>query len=87
MKKQTKSSKTQPHSTSSTSAPFAKWLRSIPQRSDGKVTIQLPISLSPSQWAMLAVDAARRGVTLDQSLQSSVNTFVDIVQDDLGKAA
>ena len=66
---------------------FSKWLRSIPQGSDGKVTIQPPISLTQSQWAMLAVDAARQNITLNELLQSSVSTFVGMVQDDLAKAA
>ena len=90
MKRKTKSVKTQPRSTlnvPSTSAVFSKWLRSIPQGSDGKVTIQPPISLTQSQWAMLAVDAARQNITLNELLQSSVNTFVGMVQDDLAKAA
>lgn len=84
MKKQTKSDKIH---TQSTPAAFAKWLRSIPKGPDGTVTIQPAISLTPSQWAMLAVDAARRGISLDDLLQGSVNTFVDMVQDDLAKAA
>jgi hypothetical protein len=86
MKKQTKSTQSTPQSTL-TASTFAKWLRSIPPSSDGKVTIQPPISLSQSQWAMLAVDAARQKVTLDELLQSSINTFVAMVQDDLDKAA
>ena len=90
MKRKTKSVKTQPRSTlnvASTSAVFSKWLRSIPQGSDGKVMIQPPISLTQSQWAMLAVDAARQNITLNELLQSSVSTFVGMVQDDLAKAA
>ena len=89
MKRKTKPVKTQPRSPLdvSTSAVFSKWLRSIPQGSDGKVTIQPPISLTQSQWAMLAVDAARQNITLNELLQSSVSTFVGMVQDDLAKAA
>lgn len=86
MKKQ-KSQKSQPQSTL-TAAAFSKWLRSIPQSSpDGKVTIQPPITLTQAQWAMLAVDAARQKVTLDELVQSSINTFVAMVQEDLEKAA
>ncbi len=86
MKKQTKSVKTQSRSSSTAAVPFGKWLLSIP-RSDGKVTLQPPIELTPSQWAILTVDAARRGISLDESLQRSINTFVDIIQEDLPKAA
>jgi hypothetical protein len=89
MKRKTKSVKTQRRSTDATgtSAVFSKWLRSIPQGSDGAVTIQPPISLTQSQWAMLAVDAARQNITLNELLQSSINTFVGMVQEDLPKAA
>lgn len=66
---------------------FGKWLRSIPQSSDRTVTLQPPISLTQSQWAMLAVDAGRQGITLDELLQGSIDTFVGMVQDDLAKAA
>ena len=86
MKKQTKSVKSQKRSNSD-SAQFSKWLRSIPQGSDGSVTNQPPISLTQSQWAMLAVDAARQNITLNELLQSSINTFVGMVQEDLPKAA
>jgi hypothetical protein len=86
MKKQTKSVKSQPRPTSTNATTFGKWLRSIP-RSDGKVTLQPPLRLTPSQWAILTVDAARRGISLDESLQRSVNTFVDMIQEDLPKAA
>lgn len=85
MKSQTKSkSSSQAKLTSNT---FGKWLRSIPQGSDRKVVLQPPVSLTQSQWAMLAVDAGRRGISLDALLQGSINTFVDMVQDDLTKAA
>ena len=87
MKKQTKFVKTQPRPTSTSSTSFGKWLRSIPTSSDGTVTLQPPVRLTPSQWAILTVDAARRGITLDESLQRSINTFVDMVQEDLPKAA
>jgi hypothetical protein len=86
MKKQTKSAKSQSRPSSSGATTFGKWLRSIP-RSDGKVTLQPPIQLTPSQWAILSVDAARRGISLDESLQRSINTFVDVIQEDLPKAA
>jgi hypothetical protein len=87
MKKQTKSVKNQPRPTSTGATTFGKWLRSIPTRSDGKVTLQPPVRLTPSQWAILTVDAARRGISLDESLQRSINTFVDMIQEDLPKAA
>jgi hypothetical protein len=45
------------------------------------------VSLTQAEWAMLAVDAGRQGITLDQLLQRSINTFVDMVHDDLTKAA
>ena len=86
MKKQNKSVKTQ-RSTAAASAGFAQWLRSIPKGSDGKVTIQPPIKLTQSQWAILAVDAARQHMTLNELLQGSINTFVGMVHEDLGKAA
>ena len=70
-----------------TSTTFGQWLRAIPQNSESRVTLQSPIRLSKSQWAMLAVDAARRGITLDELLQGSIDTFVGMVEDDLGKAA
>ena len=85
MKKQ-KSQKSKPQSTL-TAAAFSQWLRSIPQSADGRVTIQPPITLTQTQWAMLAVDAARQKVTLDELVQSSINTFVAMVQEDLEKAA
>lgn len=87
MKKQSKSTKIRPQSTPTTAAAFAKWLRSIPQGPDEQVTIQPPISLTQSQWAMLAIDAARQKVTLNELLQGSVNTFAGMVQEDLIKAA
>ena len=89
MKKPNKSVKTQRSTAAagSTSAGFAQWLRSIPQGSDGKVTIQPPISLTQSHWALLAVDAARQNMTLNDLLQGSINTFVGMVQEDLSKAA
>jgi hypothetical protein len=82
MKKQTKTSKTQPQP----SPAFARWLRSIPT-GDGKVVIQPPISLTQTQWAMLAVDAARQKVSLNELIQGSVNNFVGMVQEDLTRAA
>jgi hypothetical protein len=81
-----KSTKSQSQ-TKPTSKAFGKWLRAIPQSSDRSVTLQPPLSLSQSQWAMLAVDAGRRGISLDQLLQGSLNTFVDMVQDDLVQRA
>jgi len=51
------------------------------------VKIQQPISLSQAQWAVLAVDAARQNLTLNELLQGSVNTFVGMVQEDQSKAA
>ena len=88
MNKASKSSKAEVAPTpTATAEKFAKWLRAIPQGSDGKVTIQPPISLTPAQWAVLAVDAARQEVTLDDLIQGSVNSFVGLIQEDLGKAA
>jgi hypothetical protein len=84
MKTQAKS--TTSHSSKPVSTAFGKWLRSIPQNCDRKVTLQPPVSLTKSQWAMLAVDATRQGITLDQLLQGSINTFVGMVQEDLEKA-
>jgi hypothetical protein len=66
---------------------FGKWLRSIPQSSNRTVTLQPPISLTQTEWAMLAVEAARQGITLDHLLQNSIDTFVGMVQDDFVKAA
>jgi len=86
MKAKAKSTKSQTTS-KPTSAAFGQWLRAIPQNSDQGVTLQPPIKLSKSQWAMLAVDANRQGVTLDELLQSSIDTFVGMVQEDLVKAA
>ena len=86
MKAKAKATKT-PTQSNVTSVVFGKWLRAIPQKSDRRVTLQPPISLSQSQWAMLAVDAARQGITLDELLQGSINTFVSMVQDDLPKVA
>jgi hypothetical protein len=87
MKKQTKSTKIRPQTTPATAASFAKWLRSIPQGPDEQVTIQPPIRLTQSQWAMLAIDASRQKITLNELLQGSVNTFAGMVQEDLIKAA
>jgi hypothetical protein len=70
-----------------TSGGFGKWLRSIPQNSGQTVTLQPPVRLSQTQWAMLAVEASRQGVTLDELVQSSIDTFVGMVEDDLAKAA
>ena len=86
MKSKAKSTKSRTQS-KPTSTGFGKWLRAIPTSYDQRVTLQPPVSLTQSQWAMLAVDAARQGVTLDQLLQGSINTFVGMVQDDLEKAA
>ena len=86
MKSQTKSSKSSSQAKLSSNT-FGKWLRSIPQGPDRKVVIQPPVSLTQAEWAMLAVDAGRQGITLDQLLQRSINTFVDMVHDDLTKAA
>jgi len=86
MKRQAKSTKSQPQP-KPTAAAFGKWLRSIPQHSDLKVTLQPPVSLTQTQWTMLAVEAARRGVTLDRLLQGSINTFAQMVEDDLARAA
>ena len=86
MKAQNKSSKTQAPS-KLISGVFGKWLRSIPQSSNRTVTLQPPVSLTQSQWAMLAVEAARQGISLDDLLQNSINTFVGMVQDDLARAA
>ena len=66
---------------------FGKWLRSIPQSSNRTVTLQPPISLTQTEWAMLAVEAARQGIGLDDLLQNSIDTFVGMVQEDLAKAA
>jgi hypothetical protein len=70
-----------------TSTTFGHWLRAIPQSSEPRVTLQPPIKLSKTQWTMLAVDATRQGITLDELLQNSIDTFVGMVQEDLGKAA
>ena len=86
MKAQSKSAKTQAPS-KLISGVFGKWLRSIPQSSNRTVTLQPPVSLTQSQWAMLAVEAARQGISLDDLLQNSINTFVGMVQDDLARAA
>lgn len=86
MKAQNKTAKTQAPS-KLISGVFGKWLRSIPQSSNRTVTLQPPISLTQSQWAMLAVEAARQGISLDDLLQNSINTFVGMVQDDLTRAA
>jgi len=86
MKAQSKSPKSQSQS-KLVSGVFGKWLRSIPQNSDRTVTLQPPVSLTPTQWAMLAVEAARQGITLDNLLQNSIDTFVAMVQEDLAKAA
>ena len=84
MKSRAKSTKTQSQP-KLTSSSFGKWLRTIPQNSDQRVTLQPPISLTQSEWAMLAVDASRQGISLDELLQGSINTFVGMVQDDLAK--
>ena len=86
MKAQNTSAKTQAPS-KLISGVFGKWLRSIPQSSNRTVTLQPPVSLTQSQWAMLAVEAARQGISLDDLLQNSINTFVGMVQDDLARAA
>jgi hypothetical protein len=70
-----------------TSGGFGKWLRSIPQNSGQTVTLQPPVRLSQTQWAMLAVEASRQGITLDELVQSSIDTFVGMVEEDLAKAA
>jgi hypothetical protein len=85
MKAQAKSkSQSQPKVTSGV---FGKWLRSIPKSSDRSVTLQPPVSLTQTQWALLAVEASRQGLGLDDLLQNSIDTFVGMVEEDLGKAA
>ena len=86
MKAHAKSTKSQPQS-KVTSTAFGQWLRAIPQNSEGRVTLNPPVSLTKAEWAMLAVDANRQGITLDELLQRSIDTFVGMVQDDLAKAA
>jgi len=86
MKSQAKSSKSQSPS-KLISGVFGKWLRSIPQSSNPTVTLHPPVSMTQTQWAMLAVEAARQGITLDDLLQNSINTFVGMVEDDVAKAA
>ena len=86
MKAQSKSTKSQAQP-KVISGVFGKWLRSIPQSSNLTVTLQPPVSLTQTQWAMLAVEAARQGITLDDLLQNSIDTFVGMVQDDIAKAA
>ena len=70
-----------------TTGGFGKWLRSIPQNSGQVVTLAPPVRLTQTQWALLAVEASRQGITLDELLQSSIDTFVGMVHDDLAKAA
>ena len=84
MKAQSKSTKSQPKVISGV---FGKWLRSIPQSSNRTVTLQPPVTLTQTDWTMLAVEAARQGISLDELLQNSINTFVAMVQDDVAKAA
>ena len=86
MKTQDKSTKSQSQSKVISTA-FGQWLRSIPQNSERRVTLHPPISLTRAEWAMLAVEAARQGITLDELLQGSIDTFVGMVQDDVAKAA
>lgn len=87
MKAQAKSANKAQTQSKLTSATFGKWVRSIPQNSDRRVTLQPPITLTKNQWTMLAVDASRQGISLDELLQSSINTFVGMVEDDVAKAA
>jgi hypothetical protein len=86
MKAQSKSTKSQSQP-KVISGVFGKWLRSIPQSSNPTVTLQPPVSLTQTQWAMLAVEAARQGISLDDLLQNSIDTFVGMVQEDFVKAA
>jgi hypothetical protein len=86
MKAQSKSTKSQPQS-KVISGVFGKWLRSIPQSSNPTVTLQPPVSLTQTEWTMLAVEAARQGISLDDLLQNSINTFVAMIKDDFAKAA
>jgi hypothetical protein len=88
MKAQAKSTKSQSQSQSNlASGVFGKWLRSIPKSSNRTVTLQPPVSLTQNQWAMLAVEAARQGIGLDDLLQNSIDTFVGMVEEDVAKAA
>jgi hypothetical protein len=86
MKAQSKSTKSQSQP-KVISGVFGKWLRSIPQSSHRMVTLQPPVSLTQTEWTMLAVEAARQGISLDDLLQNSINTFVTMVQEDVAKAA
>lgn len=74
-----------------TVASFTKWVRQIPKgASNAMVTVQVPITLSERAWAILAVDASQRESSLNEHLQGSVDSFLEMVQDDLrlvGKAA
>ena len=86
MKSQSKSSKSQSQP-KVTSGVFGKWLRSIPKTSDKTVTLQPPVRLTQNQWTMLAVEASRQGIGLDDLLQNSIDTFVGMVEEDVAKAA
>jgi hypothetical protein len=74
-----------------TTETFGKWVRQIPRgASSTPVTLQVPITLSEKAWVILAVDAAQREITLNEHLQGTVDSYLELVQDDLrlvGKAA
>jgi hypothetical protein len=58
-------------------------VRQIKGASSTMVTIPVPITLSEKAWVVLAVDAAQRENSLDQHLQGAINSFLDLLQEDL----
>lgn len=67
-----------------TTETFSKWVHQIPKgASSALVTLQVPVTLSEKAWVILAVDAAQREITLNEHLQGTIDSFLELVQEDL----
>jgi len=91
MKTKTKSKRKTAAKSPKTTETFTKWVHQIPKgASSAIVTVQVPVTLSEKAWVILAVDAAQREITLTEHLQNTIDSFLELVQDDLrltGEAA